>query len=190
MALQPARKENIEWRENEECEVYCQLKQRWVKGEIVSVTKDRKGKWVKVEYGQKRIEVRPDSSEIRKIIHNSAEKVSEWKVGSQCEVYIRETGQWAEGEVINTFTDNAGYCIRVQYGQRIRDVLPVNVANELRARGTYNLAVTNKDFQKLKSATQERSVIGNVLRRILSNLVDCEMDGSGQSSVYLPIEKL
>ena len=184
MALQPPKEKMQHWEKGQKCEIYCQINKQlqWVKGEVVDVFNDDDGEWVKVKYGKKRIEVLSDSNDIRILSKEKEPDDHGWSVGSQCEVYIREKGKWAEGEVINTFTDEDGYCIRIQYGQRVRDVAPMNIAHDLRARGTSHLAVTLDEFKKLKTATT-KTAIEKVLKRIFANSERFVFEDGGKSSV-------
>ena len=61
--------------------------------------------------------VQPNSKEMNK------EQPIEWRVGSLCEMYSNEVMKWVEGEIINIFNDENGKWMRVQTGNRIRDVL-------------------------------------------------------------------
>ena len=180
------KEKQTEWTVGQKCEVYSRSQNKWISGEVIDIFTDQEGEWIKVKYGRNYKEVPPNTAEIRPLARNEAEADYKWTVGSQCEVYIREKGKWAEGEVINTFTDDDGYCIRVQYGERVRDLSPMNIAHDLRARGTSHLAVTLEDFKKLKSATERRSVIGNVLKRILANSEKFASEDGGQSLVSVP----
>ena len=182
MALQPVKKQSHKWQKGQKCEIHCKYKDQlqWVKGEVVDVFDDDDGEWVKVKYGNKRIEVLSNSKDIRILSEEKEQDDHGWSVGSQCEVYIREKGKWAEGEVINTFVDEDGYCIRIQYGQRVRDVAPMNIAHDLRARGTSHLAVTLDDFKKLKTATS-KTAIEKVLKRIFANSEKFVFEDGGNS---------
>ena len=40
-----------------------------------------------------------------------------------CDLFSIETRQWIEGQIVNLFSDDLGDWMRVQYGQRIRDIL-------------------------------------------------------------------
>ena len=179
------KEKQIEWEKGQKCEIYSRSQNKWISGEVIDIFTDNEGVWIKVKYGRQYKDVTPNTTEIRPLSKNEAKDDYGWTKGSQCEVYIREIGKWAKGQVINTFTDEHGYCIRVQYGERVRDLSPMNIAHDLRARGTSHLAVTLDDFKKLKAATEKRSAIGNVLKRILANSEKFVSEDGGQSLVHM-----
>ena len=91
---------------------------------MIDVFKDEEGDWVKVRYGRTIKEVPPDSPDIRIPSDNaSVQPPDEWQIGSQCQLYSVEAMRWIDGEIITTFSDEHGDWLRVQCGQRIRDVL-------------------------------------------------------------------
>ena len=153
----------------------------WISGEVIDIFTDKEGEWIKVKYGRKYKDVPPNTTEIRPVIINDAENDIGWRVGSQCELYSRETGKWLEGEVINLFNDDLGRYLRVQYGPRVQDVNAKHIAHDLRARGTSHLSVSTEDFIKLKAVTEKRSAIGNVLKRIFANSEQFVFDDNNNS---------
>ena len=184
MALQPTKESVTNWENGQKCEIHCKYKNQlqWVKGEVVGVFQDDVGKWVKVEYGKKRIEVLYDSEDIRPVSEEKEQDDHGWNIGSQCELYSRDTGKWMEGEVINLFNDELGRYLRVQYGPRVQDVNIKHVSHDLRARGTSHLAVTLDEFKKLKAATT-KNAIQKVLKRIFANSEKFVFDDGGSSLV-------
>lgn len=173
------------WKSGQKCEIYCHKQQEWVEGYIMNIFKDFKGEWIKIEYGDERKEIRPDSPDIRELTKNRPTDVyNRWKVGALCEVYIRERGTWMEAEVISLLNDALGRRLRVRFGgQRVRDISAKNIAHDLRSRGTSHLAVTLDDFQQLKAATSGQSTIGTIVKRIFANSGQFVFDDSANSLV-------
>ena len=184
MALQPTGESVRIWKKGQKCEIYCisQKQPQWVKAEVIGVFEDEEGDWVKVKYGKTRMEVLSDSENIRILSEEKGQDDHGWNVGSQCELYSRDTGKWMEGEVINLFNDELGRYLRVQYGPRVQDVNIKHVSHDLRARGTSHLAVTLDEFKKLKAATT-KNAIQKVLKRIFANSEKFVFDDGGSSLV-------
>ena len=187
MALQSSKESVKIWEKGQKCEIHCLYNKQpqWVKGEVIGIFDDDDGKWVKVKYGNKRTEVLCDSEDIRILSEEKEQDDHGWNIGSQCELYSRDTGKWMEGEVINLFNDDLGRYLRVQYGQnhRVQDVHAKHVAHDLRARGTSHLAVTLDEFKKLKDATT-KTAIEKVLKRIFANSEKFVFEDGGDSLVF------
>ena len=47
----------------------------------------------------------------------------EWKTGTKCDLFNRDTFKWEQGQVIGSFSDEKGEWIKVQCGQKEREVL-------------------------------------------------------------------
>ena len=186
MALQPVKEQAHKWQKGQKCEIHCKYKEQlqWVKAKVIDVFNDDDGEWVMVKYGKKRIGVLSDCKDIRIVCEGKEQDDHGWNIGSQCELYSRDTGKWMEGEVINLLNDDLGRYLRVQYGQyrRVQDINIKHVDHDLRARGTSHLAVTLDDFKKLKGATTKRA-IEKVLKRIFANSETFVFEDGGNSLV-------
>ena len=128
MAQDSQQSDPVKWSAGSKCEIYNEFQRQWIEGEVVDVFNDEEGKWVKVRYGRKYEDVHPNSKNIRipSDDHSDAptEPSNEWDIGSKCQLYSQEAMRWVDGEIINIFSDEMGSeWMRVQCGQRIRDVL-------------------------------------------------------------------
>ena len=124
MAQDLQQSESTVWVTGTKCEIYNEFQKQWIKGEVVDVFKDDEGEWVKVKSGRKYEDVPPDSPNIRTPSDAvSTVQSDEWNVGSQCQLYSQEAMRWIDGEIINMFSDEFGEWMRIQSGQRVRDVL-------------------------------------------------------------------
>ena len=185
MALQAVKENTQNWQKGQKCEIYCHYNKQLqcVKGEVTGIFDDEDGQWVRVKYGnKKRVQVLSDSEDIRVLSEEKEPDDHGWNIGSQCELYSRDTGKWTEGEVINLFNDELGRYLRVQYGPRVQDVNIKHVSHDLRARGTSHLAVTLDEFKKLKAATT-KNAIQKVLKRIFASSEKFVFDDGGSSLV-------
>ena len=168
---------SVEWSPGQKCEIYIKARKQWIDAAVIDVYEDDEGEWVKVQYGRKRIEVLSDSLEIR--VPVDEETSTKWKTGDLCEVYIPEGREWIEGEIINTFTDELGDCLRVQYGQRIRDVMTDDPL--FRPRGTRNIAVSEDALKMLRKLALKHSDLMPIFEGILSESGD---SGSNLTKSY------
>ena len=120
--------EQVQWSAGSKCEIYNEFQKQWIEGEVVDVFNDEEGEWIKVKSARITVELSSDSENIRipSDDHDdgSIEKKDEWDIGSKCQLYSQEAMKWVDGEIINIFSDEMGSeWMRVQCGQRIRDVL-------------------------------------------------------------------
>ena len=161
------------WNRGQKCEIYIKLQRKWIEGEVVNVFDDDEGEWIKVKYGRNYKDVHPDSSDIRSLTKDEpSEQDNEWKTGALCEVYSHEEREWIDGEIINTFTDAVGEWLRVQYGQRIRDVMSDDPL--FRARGTQNIAVSEDVLKTLRKIVQKQPDLMPVFQGVLNQSADPE----------------
>ena len=124
MAQEMQQTESIKWITGSKCEIYNEFQKQWIKGEVVDVFKDDEGEWVKIRFGRNTTELPIDSPNIRPPSDDVFTGQSdEWNVGSQCQLYSQEAMRWIDGEIINMFSDEFGEWMRIQSGQRVRDVL-------------------------------------------------------------------
>ena len=92
--------------------------------------------------------------QIQSVDRNENDQLAkEWRVGSLCQIFILENTEWIDGEIVHAFSDEIGEWIRVQYGQRIRDVL----RNQpfVRERDAMNTAEYKTWFNVMQCVTQE-----------------------------------
>ena len=180
MAQAEPPKQHNQWTPGQKCEYFSKLQKQWIEAKVIDVFKDDEGDWVKVRYGRNITEVPPDSNDIRVPSQsNLTEQSSEWKTGTLCEVYSHDARQWIEGEIINTFTDELGDCLRVQYGQRIRDVMTDDPL--FRPRGTRNIAVSEDALKMLRKLALKHSDLMPIFEGILSESGD---SGSNLTKSY------
>ena len=71
-----------------------------------------------------------------------------WKLGSKCDLFVRDTMQWAEGEIIGSFSVEKKEWIKVRCGQRVHDVLCGDP--DLREREQDTMVVSMEWIHKLK----------------------------------------
>lgn len=172
----------IKWEKEQKCEIYNQSEKRWIEAKVIDVFKDDEGEWVKVKYGRKYEDIPPDSSDIRPLeARKEMELFKDWKVGSLCELYSREERQWIEGEIINMFRNEFGDWIRVQFGQRVRDVYNLDVERDLRARGARTLAVFADDIKNIKNVIRKYPPSAPIFERIFARSGVLALDGKIQS---------
>ena len=89
------------------------------------------------------------------------EKDEKWKPGMKCDLFNREQLKWEEAEVIETFTDEKGKWVKVQCGQKTRNV--VTVDPDLRVR----VHIQSAEMQKLQDVAVQNPSVAPILRRIL-----------------------
>ena len=167
---------HMQWTIGQKCEIYLKQKRKWNDGEVVDIFNDDEGEWVKVRMrtnGTDRqiVEIHPDSPNIRPLTDDKpSEQDNEWTTGALCEVYSHEEREWIDGEIINTFTDAVGEWLRVQYGQRIRDVMSDDPL--FRARGTQNIAVSEDVLKTLRKIVQKQPDLMPVFQGVLNQSAD------------------
>ena len=159
------------WTVGQKCEIYLKHQRKWIEGEITDIFNDTEGEWIKVRYGRKYEDVKPDSPNIRPLTEdNSSEQQQQWKTGTLCEVYSHEEREWIDGEIINTFTDSAGEWLRVQYGKRIRDVMSDDPW--LRARSSKTIVVPQDVVKTLRKIIQKQPDLMPIFEGILNQTAD------------------
>ena len=80
--------------------------------------------------------------------------------------------EWAEGEVIGSFTDEKGEWIKVRCGPDIRDVLSRDP--DLRPRGHQKLFIPAENIENLRKVTAENPVVGQEYKRLIPILSDSQ----------------
>ena len=89
--------------------------------------------------------------------------VVEWKAGTKCDFYDRDTFQWVEAEVIGSFTDNKREWIKVRCGQKDHNVVKGDPT--LRKR-TVNV-IPGHHLKQLQDAATQLPNIAPILQSIL-----------------------
>ena len=81
-----------------------------------------------------------------------------WKLGSKCDLFVRDIMEWAEGEIIGSYSDDKGEWVKVRCGQKVYDILSRDP--DIRERAQNKSAVI-VDIDKLKEL-EEAFLIKNI----------------------------
>ena len=85
----------------------------------------------------------------------------EWKPGTKCDLYDRDTFKWVEAEVIGPFSQDNREWIKVRYGQSERNVLKGDP--DLRKRAL----ISGDQLKQLQDAATQLPNIAPILESIL-----------------------
>ena len=171
-----------DWKAGQKCEVYDHKTKQWVEGEVIEMFKDEDGEWVTLKYGGRRSQLPPDSPELRDLSGNNESQLLEtWEVGAQCELYSKMERKWVEGEIVRIYSDALGEWMRVECGQRVRDVFQDDVERDIRPRGTCDVRVSIDDIKKIKNMTAKYPTMALVLNRIFAKSYQFAKDDNTNS---------
>ena len=85
----------------------------------------------------------------------------EWKPGTKCDLYDRDTFKWVEAEVIGSFTKDNREWVKVRYGQNDRNVLKGDP--DLRQQDL----LSGRELRQLRDAAVQNPVIAPILQKVL-----------------------
>ena len=85
----------------------------------------------------------------------------QWKPGTKCDLFDRDTLKWVEAEVIGSFSDDKGEWIKVRYGKSDRNVLKFDP--DLRKRELFS----GRELKQLRDASAQIPIIAPILQKVL-----------------------
>ena len=98
--------------------------------------------------------------EVKSMAQQSLKENVEWKAGTKCDLYDRNTFKWVEAEVIGSFTKDNREWIKVRYGQSDRNVLKGDP--DLRKQDLFS----GRELKQLRDAAVQIPVIAPILQKV------------------------
>ena len=85
----------------------------------------------------------------------------EWKPGTKCDFFNRNTRKWVEAEVVGSFVDDKGEWIKVRCGQEEHNVLGDDP--DLKKQRL----ISGRELKQLRDAAVQNPVIAPILQKVL-----------------------
>ena len=91
----------------------------------------------------------------------SLKNSTEWKPGTKCDLFDRNSRKWVEVEVVGSFSDDKGEWIKVRWGQKVHNVLGDDPDLRRRAK------IPGRELKQLQDAAVQLPNIAPILERFL-----------------------
>lgn len=103
-----------------------------------------------------------------------------WKLGSKCDLFVREDMEWKEGEIIGSFSDEKGEWVKVRCGQNVHNVLCRDP--DLRQQASNDIIVSVDKVKELEEAFLSNNVASgaSIFKQLLAGAIGNESDAVNQ----------